>query len=122
MIPTIYFFKLITLSLIITLGEIFFKLVGPNEHCSQVSVCVCVSLSFIGRANKAQHSWGGEGPRTKPKKKKPTTTKRKIQNLRFSTIKTRAKFFDWKKKKFTDNPRFFSTSKTRFIVENLSKP
>jgi len=58
-----------------------------------------VSLSFIGRANKAQHSWGGEGPQTTKKKKPTTTTKRKIQNLIFSTIKTRAKFFDWKKKR-----------------------
>jgi len=77
---------------------------------------VCVSLSFIGRANKAQHSWGGEGP--KKKKKKPTTTtKRKIQNLRFSTIKTRAKFFDWKKKKEKKSSQIiqgFSTSKTNF--------
>jgi len=30
--------------------------------------------------------------------------RRKIQILRFSTIKTRAKFFDWKKKK--KNPKF----------------
>jgi hypothetical protein len=71
--------------------------------------CVCLSLSFIRRANKAQHSWGGVGPQKK-KKTPTTTTKRKIQNMRFSTIKTRANFFDWNKKErifFTDNPRFF---------------